>query len=296
MTPAQGAGVTSLRVLAFNLCQLPRGLHPGAKRARAEAAEATIRRVDPDVLLLAEAFSAQAADLLARLADRWPHRTPLVGRAPVGSTANRRITWFAVSGGAAVLSRHPMTERHQVVFASSYWRTTDFLANKGAALVRLLVRDRPIWMLGTHLQADEGPGTRRKAHRVRLAQLAEVRGLITRHVPATEPVVVGGDLNIEHRAGRSRPDGLGRGQLEQAEAVLGAALATVPAGEFTFDARTNPLAAKSVGDSYRDSLDYLGTLRGGNRPRVEVGPVRLVRYDGDTIPSDHYPVVAEIEY
>ena len=32
------------------------------------------------------------------------------------------------------------------------------------------------------------------------------------------------------------------------------------------------------------------------RGRAEVGPVQLVHYDGGTIPSDHYPVPAEIHY
>jgi endonuclease/exonuclease/phosphatase family metal-dependent hydrolase len=73
--------------------------------------------------------------------------------------------------------------------------------------------------------------------------------------------------------------------------VLGGTPATTGAGEYTFDAATNPNAAKSVPATYRDSLDYVGSLR-----RAEVGPVRLVHYDGGTIPSDHYPVRAEIHY
>jgi endonuclease/exonuclease/phosphatase family metal-dependent hydrolase len=58
-----------------------------------------------------------------------------------------------------------------------------------------------------------------------------------------------------------------------------------------FDAVTNPDAAKAVPATYRDSLDYVGSPR-----RAEVGPVQLVHYDGGTIPSDHYPVLAEIHY
>jgi endonuclease/exonuclease/phosphatase family metal-dependent hydrolase len=46
-----------------------------------------------------------------------------------------------------------------------------------------------------------------------------------------------------------------------------------------------------AGQSRRDSLDHVGSLR-----RAEVGSVQLVHYDGGTIPSDHYPVLAEIHY
>lgn len=73
--------------------------------------------------------------------------------------------------------------------------------------------------------------------------------------------------------------------------MLGGTLRTVDAGEYTFDAVTNPDTAESVPASYRDSPDYVGSLR-----RAEVGPVQLVHYDGGTIPSDHYPVPAEIHY
>lgn len=124
-----------------------------------------------------------------------------------------------------------------------------------------------------------------------MAQLGELRDLATAHVPAGDAVAVAGDLNIEYWAGQDRRDTAGRTQAEQGAAALGGTLRTTGAGEYTFDAATNPDAAKSVPATYRDSLDYVGALR-----RAEVGPVQLVHYDGGTIPSDHYPVRAEIHY
>ncbi|GAB3167804.1 hypothetical protein GCM10027258_93630 [Amycolatopsis stemonae] len=296
--PAQ-ASAASLSVLSFNLWQLPWIANPDTsdKEARAQAAERVIRAQDTDVVVLEEAFSAQAESLRDRLADAYPFRTPLVGQycstspgwtSVSGNCSNSPVV---VNGGVTVLSRYPIIEQHQLVYRNSYSGTADYLANKGAALVRIFAHGKALWLAGTHLQADEAPDTLPKAHQVRMAQLGELRDLAAARVPAGDAVAVAGDLNIEYRAGQDRRDAAGRTQAEQGAAALGGTLRTTPAGEYTFDAVTNPDAAKSVPATYRDSLDYVGSLR-----RAEVGPVRLVHYDGGTIPSDHYPVRAEIEY
>ncbi|MGW4521932.1 sphingomyelin phosphodiesterase [Amycolatopsis sp. NPDC004378] len=296
--PAQ-ASAASLSVLSFNLWQLPWIANPDTsdKEARAQAAERVIRAQDTDVVVLEEAFSAQAESLRERLADAYPFRTPLVGQycstspgwtSVSGNCSNSPVV---VNGGVTVLSKYPITEQHQLVYRNSYSGTADYLANKGAALVRIFAHGKALWLTGTHLQADEAPDTLPKAHQVRMAQLGELRDLAAARVPAGDAVAVAGDLNIEYRAGQDRRDAAGRTQAEQGAAALSGTLRTTPAGEYTFDAVTNPDAAKSVPATYRDSLDYVGSLR-----RAEVGPVRLVHYDGGTIPSDHYPVRAEIEY
>ncbi|KZB88209.1 sphingomyelin phosphodiesterase [Amycolatopsis regifaucium] len=300
--PAQAA--VSVKVMAFNLWQLPGIASPNTadKQARARAAEAVIRANDADVVVLDEAFSAQAEELRTRLKDVWPYQTPLVGQycktSPGWTTVNGNCSNspVVVNGGVTVLSKATVTEQHQLVFGNSYQGTADYLSNKGAALARLVVNGKPLWITGTHLQADEGPETLPKAHDVRMAQLGEIRDLVTKYAPPTEPVVVAGDLNIEYWAGQARKDSLGRTQIQQGEAVLDGVLGTTGEGAYTFDAATNPNAAKSVPVTYRDSLDYVGTVRAGSRPLAAVGPVQLVHYDGGTIPSDHYPVVAKIQY
>ncbi len=302
--PAPAQATTSASVLAFNLWQLPwiAGQNTSDKEARARAAEAVIRAQNADVVVLDEAFSAQAEDLRNRLKDLWPHQTPLVGQycgtSPGWTSVNGNCSNspFVVNGGVTLLSKAPVTQQHQLVFRNSYSGTADYLSNKGAALARVVVSGKPLWIAGTHMQADEGPETLPKAHEIRMAQLGEIRDLVAKYAPAAEPVVIAGDLNIEYLAGQDRKDGLGRTQVQQGEAVLDGVLRTSGEGEYTFDAATNPNAAKSVPATYRDSLDYVGALRGNGRRLAGVGPVRLVHYDGGTIPSDHYPVLAKIQY
>ncbi|MFD9889328.1 sphingomyelin phosphodiesterase [Amycolatopsis sp. NPDC059027] len=303
-TPAHAASTASVSVLSFNLWQLPWIASPNTadKEARAQAAEKVIRANGTDVVVLEEAFSAQAESLRKRLADAWPYQTPLVGQycstAPGWSTVdgNCSNSPVVVNGGATVLSKWPITESHQLVFRNSYQGTADYYANKGAALVRILAHGRPLWLTGTHLQADEAPDTLPKAHEIRMAQLGEIHGLVAKYAPATEPVAIAGDLNIEYWAGQGRKDGLGRAQSQQGEAALDGVLRTAPAGKYTFDAATNPNAAKSVPASYRDSLDYVGALRGGGRPLADVGAVSMVSYGDGTLPSDHYPVRTSVRY
>ncbi|WP_410598798.1 sphingomyelin phosphodiesterase [Amycolatopsis sp. lyj-90] len=300
--PAQAA--VSVKVMAFNIWQLPWIASPNTsdKQARARAAEAVIRANDADVVVLDEAFSAQAEEMRNRLKDVWPHQTPLVGQycktSPGWTTVNGNCSNspIVVNGGVTVLSKAPVTEQHQLVFRNSYSGTADYLSNKGAALARLVVNGKPLWIAGTHMQADEGPETLPKAHDIRMAQLGEIRDLVTKYAPVGEPVVIAGDLNIEYWAGQGRKDAQGRTQVQQGEAFLGGVLRTAGAGAYTFDAATNPNAAKSVPATHRDSLDYVGAVQAGGRPLAAVGPVQLVHYDGGTIPSDHYPVVAKIQY
>ncbi|MGA6167580.1 sphingomyelin phosphodiesterase [Amycolatopsis magusensis] len=252
--------------MSFNLLQLPWPAQRSHrdKAARARAAEAVIREAGPDVLVLNEAFSAEARDMVRSLADDWPHRTPVVGR---------HTRWFTVSGGVLVLSRAPITARHQVVFTDHCLGTSDRFAAKGAALVRV----DGLWVVGTHLQADAWMP--RRAHAVRTRQLTAIRRLVEDTVPAGEPVVIAGDLNV------------GLARKADAERVLGAVLHAAPT--CTYDAVANPLATPP---GYRDVLDYLGAFHHRGRARPVLGPVSVSHFGGDTIPSDHYPVSAKIEY
>ncbi|WP_245614453.1 sphingomyelin phosphodiesterase [Actinokineospora inagensis] len=299
--PTAPAVPTTVSVLAFNIYQLPRVADGDAagKDRRARAAETVIRSADPGVLVLEEAFSAEAESLRARLADRWPYQTPLVGQYCATSagwttvTGNCSTSPLVVSGGVTVFSKYPITQQHQLVYRNSYFPTADYYANKGAALVRVVKDNRPIWIAGTHLQADQSPYSIATAHTTRMAQLGELRALVAKYAPATEPVVIAGDLNIEYWAGQSRVDGQGRSQIRQAEAALSATLAETPIHPYTFDGATNPLAATNSTTTYRDVLDYIGLAVGHATPTLT--PVRTLGYSAAP-PSDHYPVQTTVGY
>ncbi len=258
-----------MKILTFNVWQLP----VVSSRRRARLALELILRVAPDVVVLNEAFHlSPAGGLVAGLRAAGYHATGQVGR-PGGawtSVSGRRGTVGRLVGsGVYVLSLLPIDERHQHVYRARRPGTTDVLANKGAALVSV----GGVWLAATHLQAH-GHGSA-----VRLAQLAELRALVDRVVPAGEPVLLAGDLNIPY-------DGAGP-ERTAANSVLGGRIEPDgPIHANTFDGATNPLVRKGS-RQYRDVLDYIGQLRG---PGWRITTETLSYPRGAEI-SDHYPVL-----
>lgn len=285
---------TDVSVLSFNLYQLPwvADTNTSGKAQRAGYAETLIRNQDADVVVLQEAFSAQAETMRSDLLDLYPHQTPLLGQscsASFGWTAvsgNCSNSIFVVNGGVTILSKHPITAKYQHVFNASQMWTADYNANKGVALVRIDVGEGPLWVAGTHLQADTTPAARDEAHQVRMDQLNEIDALVQART-GDDPVVLAGDLNVEYHAGATRLDGAGRTELEQAEVHSGFTVGDPSNHGYTYDGVTNPLVAAQGYAGYRDTLDYIGVRTGGG---ATLGPVSMVTFGAGAVASDHYPV------
>lgn len=276
------ASTTLVRLLAFNILQMPLGA--GSWR-RAALAERAIMQAAADVVVLNEAFSRPAGALVARLGTRGYHTTSHLGR--VGGSWDGRsgrtgTVSRLVGGGVYVLSRYPIVARHEHVYRALRATTTDALSNKGVALVSLALPSGPLWVAATHLQADEhGDG-----HAVRLAQLGELRALVAATVPAGDPVVIAGDLNVEY-AGKA-----GAALADAARAVDGHLAPHGPIHAPTFDAATNAIAARDS-PGYSHVLDYVGVLHGEGRPPLRI-TTETRRFDEDGDASDHFPVLATI--
>ena len=267
-----------MRVLTFNIWQLPVVSLVGPRRRRARLCAALIERVAPDVIVLNEAFAlSPAVGLVAALRGRGYFATCQVGRPGAwdGVSGRRGTVSRLVGGGIWVLSRYPMGHRYQHVYRSYRSFSSDAWCNKGVALVSLDAPGGRVWLAATHLQSD----THDTSRRARLGQLTELRGLVDRVVPAGEPVLIAGDLNICYH----RLDGEAgvanqvlRGRIEP-DGVIHAP---------TFDRSANPLVRRLF---YRDVLDYVGRLAGSWHIRTET----LGYAPGDEI-SDHFPVLAEV--
>lgn len=292
---ATGAhATTDVSVLTFNLYQLPwaADTNTSGKQQRAGYAAALIRSEDADVVVLQEAFSAEAETMRTSLLTEYPHQTPLLGQscsASAGWTAvsgNCSNSIFVVNGGVTILSKHPITAKYQHVFNASQMWTADYNANKGVALARIDTAGGPLWVAGTHLQADTTASARPQAHKVRMNQLGEIDTLV-RARTGSDPVVLAGDLNVEFYAGASRLDGSGRNEIQQAQVRSSFTVGDPSVHGYTYDGVTNPLVAAQGYASYRDTLDYLGVRTGGS---ATLGPVSMVGFAVGAVASDHYPV------
>ncbi len=277
--------VHTLRLLTFNIWQLP---FVRDVRRRAELARELIEEADADVVVLNEAFNRPAHRLVDQLraaglnSTGW-HATPQLARSrrKWASTSGRRGPRPGlVGGGVRVLSRHPVLVQHQHVFTARSRTTSDALSAKGVALVCLGTPFGPLWVAGTHLQADE----RGDRQPVRLAQLRELRRAVDAIVPPEATVVLAGDLNIgSHPAGN--PDYAAALRTVGAEPRLAEQVL-----DHTYDTATNPLAARS-GSDFSNALDHVWLLR--STPGSTVVS-RALRFAPGLEASDHYPVLATV--
>ncbi|ARZ65958.1 sphingomyelinase C [Streptomyces albireticuli] len=312
----------AISVMAFNVEQLPsiteiaRTWGSDRRTERATVAAEVIRRENPDVVVLDEAFNKYAQAMRTDLRKAYPHQSSLVGEhcggkgnwtSYAGNCSNSPIV---VNGGVTVLSKYPILESHQLVYSDSDRKTSDYKSNKGAALVRLSVDGAPVWVAGTHLQADEESGSPiENTRKVRLRQLRELRSWATEK-SGGRPVIVAGDLNVEYHATDPRdgraPTGAVSADVAEADGALGGKLSPQHITQHTYDMVGNARAklrddAKGSYAKYRNRLDYIGYINGtGPAPTFTDG--RVVSYAGlhkggdplAEIPSDHQPLVSRV--
>ena len=113
-----------------------------------------------------------------------------------------------INGGVTILSRHEIMEQRQYIYKATHPSTWDCWANKGIAYAKVNVKGHLVHVLGTHLQADEGHVPHPESHKIRMAQLREMRQFLLEDLklPKTERVVIGGDLNVEYTTEAFRKD------------------------------------------------------------------------------------------
>ncbi|MER5394741.1 sphingomyelin phosphodiesterase [Saccharopolyspora sp. NPDC002686] len=293
-TAVAGPAADGPRIASYNVFMLPRSLYPNwgqLQRADLIASEGVLS--GQDVVVVQEAFDNEASQrLLANLAEDYPNQTPVLGRsrdgwdATLGSYSDTRPE----DGGVAVLSRWPVAERIQYVFPPGCG--ADAASNKGFAYTRIDSPSGPVHVIGTHLQADD-PACGDRAPGVRADQLGEIAQFVRdKAIPAAEPVVVAGDLNVDASAG----------EFTSALATLGAAAPQTTGHPYSYDPATNSVAADQAPGAPGQLLDHVLPLTGHgsqqwvDETRAVHSPEWSVTSWGQTYTytdfSDHYPVFA----
>lgn len=223
-----------LDVLTFNAYLRPSVMAEGQDQRTPLMAEQLAGR---DILLLQEVFSDRhRRQLLDDLATAYPYRTRVLGR----------DRGFAQDGGVMILSRWPIEAEFQRPFGR-LCAGKDCLADKGVLYARIDKAGQRVHVLATHLQSG------RDKHALRMAQLRVIRELMgAMAIPSDEPVLLGGDLNVDRLVPGAPAAGGYHG------AMLSALAAAEPAPEGgrhqpTFDPARNPLARHGQAQV----LDYL---------------------------------------
>lgn len=148
-----------------------------------------------DVVVLQELFSRAHRRTILDGLRRAPAGYPEAGRMVPGN-------WPFAGGGVVILSRWPIEAEARERFAAcaggirdtALASRNDCLANKGVVYAAIRKAGRRYHIFGTHLDAGQGPAD----HGARELQLQALAAFIQRQrIPATEPVIIAGDLNIE---------------------------------------------------------------------------------------------------
>ncbi|MCF6434606.1 sphingomyelin phosphodiesterase [Pseudoalteromonas sp. MMG022] len=311
----------SLKVMAYNIMQL--NVQDWDQANRAERLPAVLKSLSdsPDVILISEAFNSEAEQALAQLSAQYPYQTPNVGQDCSGSgwdalTGNCSNSPFVIRGGVVILSKYPIISQKAHVFNNSLSGSWDYMANKGFAYVEIEKDAKRYHLIGTHLQATHDDDTQQE-HHVRMGQLSEIQAFIdAENIPASEPVIIGGDMNVEWSKQHEVADMLAtlRAELNFQTPLIG----SFPA-KYNWFTKANAYYFDYSLD-YNDTLDYVFWHRDHKQPSN--APSMRVRYpkapnnwywsylkgywnlsDGRYYHdgyynelSDHYPVQVNFEY
>ncbi|MFE7354350.1 sphingomyelin phosphodiesterase [Streptomyces sp. NPDC057543] len=294
---ASAADVPSLRVLTYNTFLMSKNLDPnwGQDHRAAEIPKASFFQ-GQDVVVLQEAFDNSASDALARNASaQYPYRTPVVGRSKSGwdATGGAYSATTPEDGGVTVLSRWPVIRKEQYIYKDACG--SDWWSNKGFAYAELDVNGTKVHVVGTHAQSTDSGCKAGEAAQIRSRQFKQIDAFLdAKNIPASEQVIVAGDMNVDSRS------------PEYASMLADAGLAGADARTghaYSFDTRDNSIAADRYPDDPREDLDYVLHRAGHAKPagwtnevvKEQSAPWTVSSWGTDytyTNLSDHYPLIA----
>jgi sphingomyelin phosphodiesterase len=284
-----------LRVLTYNVFLFSKSMYPnwGQDHRAAEIAKAPFVSGN-DVLVLQEMFDNSSSDALKRaVADRYPYQTPVVGRSKDGwdVTGGAYSSTTPEDGGVVVASKWPILRKEQHVFKDACG--ADWWSNKGFAYVVLDVNGSRVHVIGTHAQSTDPGCDPGEAAAMRSRQFKTIDAFLdAKNIPASEQVLVAGDLNVDSHS-PEYASMLADGGLVGTDARTG--------HPYSFDTQENSIARDRYPNDPREDLDYVLHRAGHARPAVWKNDVIKEQSAPWTVSSwgtsytytnlsDHYPV------
>jgi len=294
---AQADYADDFKLLAYNVFLLPTTVKPGwgqEQRAQLIANADFMKR--QDAVILNELFDNTAsAILLNGLKAEYSYQTPVLGRSRSGwdQTLGAYTDTAPEDGGVAIVSRWPIEERIQYVYAQGCG--ADYLANKGFVYARLNKNGQPYHVIGTHAQAADTGCPDGKGTAVRASQFDEMRNFIASKGISLEQVVfIGGDFNVI-KDSTEYADLLNRLQVKAPDSYAGA--------KQSYDTQNNGLANYQYPSFAPEYLDYVFVSRQHKQPSFwhnQALDVPSPRWSANLMGatyqfqdySDHYPITA----
>ncbi|MGW1893839.1 sphingomyelin phosphodiesterase [Streptomyces sp. NPDC002004] len=287
----------ALKVLTYNTFLMSKNLYPnwGQDHRAAEIPKASFFQGN-DVVVLQEAFDNSASDALKRNASAaYPYQTPVVGRSTSGwdATGGSYSSMTPEDGGVTLLSKWPILHKEQYVYKDACG--SDWWSNKGFVYAVLDVNGTKVHILGTHAQSTDSGCGAGEAAADRSKQFKAIDAFLdAKNIPASEEVVVAGDMNVDSRSSEYAS------MLADADLVAADARTGHP---YSFDTQENSIANYRYPDDPREDLDYVLHRAGHARPagwtdevvKEQTAPWTVSSWGKSytyTNLSDHYPLVA----
>ncbi|SFT30073.1 sphingomyelin phosphodiesterase [Streptomyces sp. ok210] len=296
---AAAADTPSLRFLTYNTFLMSKNLYPnwGQDHRATEIARASFFQGN-DVVVLQEAFDNSASDALAQNASaQYPYRTPVVGRSKSGwdATGGAYSAVTPEDGGVTVLSKWPIVRKEQFIYKDACG--SDWWSNKGFVYAELNVNGTKVHVVGTHAQSTDSGCATGEAAQMRSRQFKQIDAFLdAKNIPASEQVIVAGDMNVDSRS------------PEYASMLADAGLAGADARTghpYSFDTQDNSIALYRYPDDPREDLDYVLHRAGHAKPsgwtnkvvKEQSEPWTVSSWGTDytyTNLSDHYPLIGSV--
>ncbi|KAI1288823.1 hypothetical protein EDD11_009641 [Mortierella claussenii] len=295
MTPLNvKAKSSTISVLSNNVYFLTEIINWGQRtRARLIATSDYIQ--GHDVVVIQECFASAPCNILREgLKEHYPYQTSTLGHkiSEWDSTWGSFSSFNLQNGGVVVMSKWPIKEQHQFVFAGGCG--FDQLSNKGFVYAVLNREGTNLHVFATHMQSDDIKGL---AAHYRGIDLDEWRKFTdARNIPEDELVIMAGDFNIHKMAPEFEQSLLMRLDVRQPDVYDG--------HESTWDPIENSIAHRNYPQRENgDYIDYVFVDKKHDRNvKSVVQTVLKVHSPSYSLGSevyddfsDHFPVKAVIE-
>jgi len=280
--PKLNDGANVLNVLSYNTYMRPTSLFINGQSVRNTLMMPELRNQGYDVIIFSEMFDDDIRGAMkVALSAEFPHQTRILG-------TDRGVEQ---DGGVIIVSRWPLVTQDQRLYGSVS-SGSDGMADKGVMYACINKMGRKYHIFGSHTQANKDAAARAARKR----QLEIIKSFVdSKKIPATEAVVIGGDLNVDKTGSPA--------EYQQMLTILDA---IPPLYLGNLKATWDPTINKCADAGTPEYLDFVFASKNHLKPLIVTNEVRPLRSweEWKALPtdkarwdlSDHFPVYGRLHF
>ncbi|MCP4136825.1 MAG: sphingomyelin phosphodiesterase [bacterium] len=262
----------TINILAYNIYMM-RGIANQNQVTRAREIPGYVNGYD--VLIFSEVYNNYVRDkiLLPGLKSEYPYHTKVLGDSCF-------FNLDMEDGGVIIVSKWPIEHSKELFYSKC--EGSDCFSAKGALYARINKLGKKYHIFGTHTEAWNNE---QEEVSIRLAQLGQLRKFVDSiNIPKNEPVLIGGDLNVDKHKNAFN-------EYNKMLRILNTPEPRYIGYPYTYDPVVNSLCSP---ESRREYLDYILPIRDFLSPKESSNEVRILRSPSDLLKgidlSDHFSV------